>query len=75
LPTVLLLENQGNGTLIARPLRHRDGRPVIVGTEGCSPSGVSSRAAGAEADAGALDLLIGSDDGHPRLIPRDELLW
>jgi hypothetical protein len=71
LPTVLLLENHGDGSVIARPLRHRDGRPVVVGTEGCSPSGVASSTAGSEAP----DLLVGSDDGHMTLIRREDLLW
>jgi hypothetical protein len=71
LPTVLLLENQGDGTVVARPLRYHDGRPVIIGDEGCSPSGVARHATGSR----ELDLLIGSDDGHPTLILRDALRW
>ena len=69
LPTVLLLENLGHNTLVPRPLRHRDGRPVVVGSEGCSPCGVDCRG------NGALDLLIGRDDGGLELVLREDLLW
>jgi hypothetical protein len=71
LPTVVLLENHGNMTFVAHPLRYRDGRPVSVGTGGCSPSGVP--AAPAANRPGPLDLFVGGDDGHPVLIGRDEL--
>jgi hypothetical protein len=71
LPTVLLLENLGDGPVAAHPLRHQDGRPIVVGTEGCSPSGVSRAAQNAD----ALDLLVGGDDGYPILLRRDELRW
>jgi hypothetical protein len=69
LPTVLLLENQGQGVLVPRPIRHGDGRPVIVGAEGCSPCGVAG------SEAGTLDLLIGSDDGRITLLGRGDLRW
>jgi len=69
LPTVLLFENLGHGRLIPRPLRHRDGRPLVVGTEGCSPMGIDARG------DGSLDLLVGSDDGALLLFSRDELQW
>jgi hypothetical protein len=69
LPTVLLLENAGNGVVIPRPLRLADGTPVVVGEEGCSPNGVD-----ASAD-GELGLLVGSDDGRVAYFRRDELAW
>jgi hypothetical protein len=69
LPTVLLLENLGDGTVSVHPLRHADGRPVIVGTEGCSPSGVPP----SPDNPGASDLLVGGDDGHPLWIRRQDL--
>lgn len=68
-PTVLLLENLGHGRMIPRPLYYSDGRPVILGTEGCSPSGVDS------AGQGTLDLLVGTDDGRLHLVPRGDLQW
>ena len=67
--TVLLLENQGRLGLVARPVSHADGRPMVVGFGGCSPSGV----AGAEGQP--LDLLVGSDDGHVHYYRRDQLRW
>jgi hypothetical protein len=73
LPTVLLLENLGDRTVVARPLRHADGRPVVVGTEGCSPTGVPGAAQ--EAATAGPDLLIGGDDGHLSFIGREDLLW
>ena len=69
LPTVLLLEHLGHGVVVPRPLRHPDGRPVIVGTEGCSPNGVDSTG------QGSLDLLVGGDDGRITLIRREDLRW
>jgi hypothetical protein len=69
LPTVLLLENVGHNLLVPRPLRYRDGRPVVAGTEGCSPSGVEAR------NKETLDLLIGRDDGGLDLILREDLDW
>jgi hypothetical protein len=69
LPTVLLLENLGHNVLIPRPLRYRDGRPVVAGTGGCSPMGVEAR------NKDPLDLLIGRDDGGLELIPREDLEW
>ena len=69
LPTVLLLEHLGHGVVVPRPLRHRDGRPVIVGNEGCSPNGVDSTG------QGSLDLLVGGDDGRITLIRREDLRW
>jgi hypothetical protein len=69
LPTVLLLENLGHNVLVPRPLRYRDGRPVVAGTEGCSPVGVEARS------KETLDLLIGRDDGGIDLIVREDLQW
>lgn len=69
LPTVLLLENVGHGRLVPRPLRYQDGRPVVIGTDGCSPCGVES------AGRGVLDLLVGSDDGRLHLVRREDLQW
>lgn len=69
LPTVLLLENLGHGVLSPRPVYHADGRPLVIGAEGCSPSGVDDGS-----DAG-LDLLVGGDDGRVELFRRDELRW
>jgi len=68
LPTVLLLENIGHGLLAPRPMYHADGRPLVFGGEGCSPSGVAG-------GGGALDLLVGQDDGRVCLIRRDEVRW
>ncbi|WP_435010979.1 hypothetical protein P12x_002270 [Tundrisphaera lichenicola] len=67
--TVLLLENQGRLGLVPRPLFRVDGRPLVVGVEGCSPSGVGSP------DGDGLDLLVGSDDGHVAYYGRDEIRW
>jgi hypothetical protein len=69
LPTVLLLENRGPAGLITRRLSLADGRPLVLGTEGCSPCGVR-RPAG-----GGLDLLVGSDDGTVAYFRREELRW
>ena len=69
LPTVLLLENIGRGTVVPRPMRFRDGRPVAIGQEGCSPQGV--RRSGRDLP----DLLVGGDDGTLTWIVRDELCW
>jgi hypothetical protein len=67
--TVLLLENQGRLGLVARPVSLADGRPMVLGVEGCSPSGVE--APGGE----GLDLVVGSDDGHVEYYRRDQLRW
>jgi hypothetical protein len=69
LPTVLLLENLGPGGLIPRPVHLADGRPLIAGSEGCSPCGVPNP------HNGELDLLLGADDGSVTLYPRDALRW
>jgi hypothetical protein len=69
LPTVLLLEHCGQGVVIPRPLRYQDGRPVVFGTDGCSPCGVDA------SGRGVLDLLVGSDDGRLDFIARDDLRW
>jgi hypothetical protein len=71
LPTVLLLERTDDDSVVARPLRHRDGRPLVVGTDGCSPSGVPPIAPGSS----GLDLIVGGDDGHPVFYRRAELCW
>jgi hypothetical protein len=68
-PTVLLLENQGRNGLIARPIATLDGQPLVIGVDGCSPSGVAGR------DPGLPDLLVGSDDGHVHYYRRDQLRW
>jgi hypothetical protein len=67
--TVLLLENHGRLGLIARPVSTLDGKPLIVGVSGCSPSGVAGT------EAGQLNLLVGSDDGHVHYYRRDQLCW
>jgi hypothetical protein len=67
--TVLLLENQGRLGLVARSVSLADGRPLVLGVEGCSPSGVESPG------GGGLDLLVGSDDGHVEYYRRDQLRW
>ncbi|CAN5846067.1 hypothetical protein BH23PLA1_BH23PLA1_01120 [soil metagenome] len=69
LPTVLLLENIGRGVLVPRPLRFEDGRPVVVGYDGCSPCGIDW------AGDGTLDLLVGADDGTVLHVPRSLLRW
>jgi len=66
--TVVLLENRGREGLVPRPLGFADGRPVVLGHDGCSPSGV-------EGPGGGLDLLVGADDGHVHYFRRDELRW
>ncbi len=68
-PTVLLLENLGQGVLVPRPVSLADGNPLIVGTEGCSPCGV------AWTDPQALDLLVGADDGRVFAFRREDLRW
>ncbi len=67
--TVLLLENLGHGIVSPRPIHHADGRPLVVGHDGCSPSGVD------DGNGSGLDLLIGHDDGRVTLLRRDELTW
>jgi hypothetical protein len=67
LPTVLLLEHAGHGVLIPRPMRFNDGRPVIVGRDGCSPCGVDA------SGRGTLDLLVSGDDGSLVCISRKDL--
>lgn len=69
LPTVLLLENAGRDGLIPRPIRLADGRPLVVGLDGCSPAGVDWNG------DGTLDLLVGSDDGRVFRFRRDALRW
>lgn len=69
LSTIVLLEHRGHGILIPRPLRHRDGRALVVGVEGCSPCGVDA------AGRGTLDLLVSSDDGSVTFLSREELQW
>ncbi|MGE3822343.1 MAG: hypothetical protein AB7I30_23260, partial [Isosphaeraceae bacterium] len=69
IPTVLLLENLGHGVLCPRPIHFADGRPLSIGDEGCSPSGVNSP------DAEVMDLLIGADDGSVSIFRREELRW
>jgi hypothetical protein len=68
LPTVLLLENAGKDGLIPRPVFLADGRPLIAGREGCSPSGASWNGS-----QGPLDLVVGCDDGTVLHLSRDEL--
>lgn len=69
IPTVLLLENLGHGVLCPRPLSFSDGRPVILGVEGCSPSGIS------RTDGEEMDLLVGLDDGSVATFRRQDLRW
>ncbi len=68
LSAVILLENLGRNVVIPRPLRLRDGRPLRAGSAGCSPCGVV-------ASDGSMGLLIGSEDGSLRFVPRDQLRW
>ena len=68
LPTVLLLENLGEGVLAPRLVRYRDGRPLVLGTAGCSPNG-------APRPDGLLDLLVGTAEGALVHIRRGELCW
>jgi len=69
LPTVLLLENRGPGGFVTRPFRLADGRPLVLGTEGCSPCGVP------QSGGGGLDLVVGSDDGTVAYLRREDLQW
>lgn len=69
LPTVLLLERVGAGSLRPRAIQHSDGRPVVVGHAGCSPSGVRSPG------GGVGDLVVGSDDGSVVILPRSSIRW
>lgn len=69
LPTVLLLENLGHGMFCPRMVDLADGRPLVFGDEGCSPSGVD------DGSAAGLDLLVGGDDGRVELFRREELRW
>jgi len=66
LPTVLLLENLGHHAVAPRLVTLLDGSPLIVGSEGCSPSGVPGAGEG-------LDLLVGSDDGRVHYFRRDQI--
>lgn len=68
-PTVLLLENLGRDQVVPRPVYLADGRPLVVGSQGCSPCGVVW--SGSE----GLDLLVGSDDGRVVVFGREELRW
>jgi hypothetical protein len=68
-PTVLLLENLGHNLLSPRPVFLADGRPLVFGDDGCSPSGVDDHT------GTGLDLLVGGDDGRVALYRRDELRW
>ncbi len=65
--TVLLLENRGREGLVPRLLALADGRPLVVGVAGCSPSGVEGPGDGPD--------LVGGDDGHVHHFRRDELRW
>jgi hypothetical protein len=69
LPTVLLLENAGRSEWIPRPLWHADGRPVVVGVEGCSPAGADVWG------RGVVDLVVGADDGTIAGYRREDLRW
>ncbi len=69
LPTVLLLKQLPGGVVSPRPLRHRDGRPVAIGQDGCCPQGVL------RSGQDLPDLLIGSDDGTLSWIARQDLDW
>ncbi len=69
LPTVLLLENLGHGVLSPRLMFRANGQPLILGHEGCSPSGV------VDSQNERLDLLVGHDEGRVSLIRRDDLRW
>jgi hypothetical protein len=69
LPTVLLLERDERGALIPRPVHHADGRPLVVGREGCSPCGVDW------SGKGRLDLVVGSDDGRVLYYSHDDLRY
>lgn len=66
---LLVLENQGDGVVIPRPVHLADGRPLIVGDDGISPSGVDW------SGRGSLDLLIGSIGGSAQVFPRELLRW
>jgi hypothetical protein len=69
LPTVLLLENIGHNAVVPRAVYLSDGRPLVAGTEGCSPCGVDGT------NSGRMDLIVGADDGQVHYYRRDELTW
>jgi hypothetical protein len=69
LPTVLLLENVGEGVVVPRPLRLKGRAPVVAGHSGCCPQGVPR--GGNELP----DLLLAADDGSLRWIAREDLDW
>jgi len=68
LPTVLLFENLGHNVVVPRPIALEDGSPLVLGAEGCSPSGVPG-------PDGEVDLVVGSDDGLVHYFPRRGLCW
>jgi hypothetical protein len=68
LSTVVLLENKGRDTLVPRIVTRANGSPIVVGSEGCSPSGVTGT-------NGLMDLIVGADDGGIHYFRRDELRW
>jgi hypothetical protein len=69
LPTVVLLEGAGKGVMVPRPIHLADGRPLVVGSDGCSPNGVPGPA------GAGLDLLVSADDGSLHYFRRDQLRW
>jgi hypothetical protein len=69
LSTVLLLEHDGRGFLVPRPLTFRDGRPLVAGYEGCCAQGVPRMG------QDLPDMLVCGDDGSLRWIARTELSW
>ncbi len=68
-PNLLVLENQGDGVVIPKPVHLADGRPFLIGDDGISPSGVDW------SGRGSLDLLFGSTGGSVQVIPREFLRW
>lgn len=69
LSTVLLLENTGKNVLTPRQVRLKEGGPIAVGFDGCSPCGLTV------SPDRPVDLLVGSDDGQLFSYHRDELTW
>jgi hypothetical protein len=68
LSTIVLLENHGDDVLVPRIVSYRDGRPLVIGSGGCSPNGVAR-------PDGTVDLLVGTSEGDLVYFAREALCW